>query len=344
MPVSVVIGAQFGSEGKGKVAHFWAQKHSASVVVRVGGSNAGHTVVDSCNKLIFRHLPTSVINTDIICMLGAGSYIDPDIIMYEIESTGISSNNLRIDPNAYIITKKHQLDEQIHQLREKIGSTQSGTGAALIERVLRISETSLAKNHPQLKIFTRNGPVRHQLYERLRKNERIIIEGTQGFGLSLLHSPYYPKTTARDTTAAAFISEAGVSPLDVDEVILVMRAFPIRVPGNSGELLNEINWSDVEKIGGWSKNTLFEYTSVTKQLRRVATFDPKIVIDAIKTNNPTQIILNHADYFDFNSHNLTKPTKKVSKEVNKIESEIDRHINYIGLGPSNLVLLDKKEQ
>jgi len=62
----------------------------------------------------------------------------------------------------------------------------------------------------------------------------VIIEGTQGFGLSLLHAADYPYVTSRDTTAAAFVSEAGLSPLDVDDIVLVLRAFPIRVGGNSG--------------------------------------------------------------------------------------------------------------
>ena len=86
--------------------------------------------------------------------------------------------------------------------------------------------------------------------EHLEAGQRIIIEGTQGFGLSLLHSKYYPFVTSRDTTAAAFVSEAGLSPLDVDDIVLVLRAFPIRVGGNSGPLPNEIDWDTVTSESG----------------------------------------------------------------------------------------------
>ena len=76
MPVTVVVGGQFGSEGKGKVAHFFAQQQHASVAVRVGGSNSGHTVLDSSGTpIIFQQLPTAAILPKIQCVISAGSYI-----------------------------------------------------------------------------------------------------------------------------------------------------------------------------------------------------------------------------------------------------------------------------
>ena len=88
------------------------------------------------------------------------------------------------------------------------------------------------------------------LRQHLDAGERLVLEGTQGFGLSLVHSSYYPFVTSRDTTAAAFVSEAGFSPLDVDEIVLVIRAFPIRVGGNSGPLPNEIDWHTLSTESG----------------------------------------------------------------------------------------------
>ena len=79
----------------------------------------------------------------------------------------------------------------------------------------------------------------------LSSNERVVIEGTQGFGLSLYHGGHYPKATSRDTTAGTFVGEAGLSPLDVDDVKMVIRTFPIRVAGDSGELPNETTWKAV---------------------------------------------------------------------------------------------------
>lgn len=154
-------------------------------------------------------------------------------------------------------------------------------------------------------------PVIPFLREKLNNGERIIVEGTQGFGLSLLHSSHYPYVTSRDTTAAAFISEVGLSPLDVDEIIMVIRAFPIRVGGNSGNLLDEINWETITNESR-SDNPIVEYTSVTKTLRRVARFNTDIVLQAIKANKPTCIVLNHLDYIDASCkdfHSLTNLIK-----------------------------------
>jgi adenylosuccinate synthase len=76
MPVTVIVGGQFGSEGKGKVAFYWAQNNQATVAVRVGGSNSGHTVIDSSgNPQIFQHLPTAALLPHIYCVIPAGSYL-----------------------------------------------------------------------------------------------------------------------------------------------------------------------------------------------------------------------------------------------------------------------------
>lgn len=75
MPVTVVVGGQFGGEGKGKVAHFLAQEMDARVTIRVGGTNSGHTVIDprSNQPLILRQLPTAAILPSVFCVLGAPS-------------------------------------------------------------------------------------------------------------------------------------------------------------------------------------------------------------------------------------------------------------------------------
>ena len=224
MPVTVVVGGQFGGEGKGKVAHFLASELGAKAAIRVGGSNSGHTVIDPAgNALILRQLPTPSILPDINCVLGAGSYIDVDILFDELGQTGLPADRLYIDPNAVVVTADEINAEKNSSLRTSIGSTQSGTGAAVIRRISRNGTARLAKDDERLKQFVR--PVVPLMRDLLSKRERIIIEGTQGFGLSLLHSPYYPFATSRDTSASAFVSEAGLSPLDVDDVVLVIRLF-----------------------------------------------------------------------------------------------------------------------
>src|SRR3972149_3494497 len=335
MPVTVIVGGQFGGEGKGKVAYFLAQETSACVAIRVGGTNSGHTVIDpSSSPVILRQLPTPAILPDIMCVLGAGSYINPDILFDEMSRTGLSHDRLIIDPNAMIISDKEQQEEENSSLRKEIGSTLSGTGAAVRRRIARESIMTLAKDEKRLQQFVR--PAVPFLRDKLSAGERIIIEGTQGFGLSLLHSSYYPFVTSRDTTAAAFISEAGLSPFDIDDVVLVLRTFPIRVGGNSGPLPHEIDWDTVTRE---SKNNepILEYTSVTKTVRRVSRFDPEIVRQAIMVNQPTHIVLNHLDYVDASCRHLNRPTNTILESVTNIESLIEKRIDYLGFGPASIV-------
>jgi adenylosuccinate synthase len=162
----------------------------------------------------------------------------------------------------------------------------------------------------------------------------VLIEGTQGFGLSLLHSGMFPYTTSRDTSAAAFVSEAGLSPLDVDEVIMVIRSYPIRVGGNSGPLVSEINWDSVTKLAG-SEKSLIEYTSVTKKIRRVGHFNPEIVRKAIEVNNPNRIVLNHVDYIDASCRN-GHLSEKAHQRIKEIEQLIGRRIDFLGFDRADL--------
>jgi adenylosuccinate synthase len=335
MPVTVIVGGQFGSEGKGKIAHYLAHERCASVAVRVGGSNSGHTVIDSSGTpRIFRVLPTPALLDGVRCVIGAGSYIDVDVLLAEVAIAQLPPERLLIDPNAFVITDAHKGVENQWGLIERIGSTGSGTGAAAVERICRRTERHLARHDLRLSRYTRHS-VTDFLRSVLRRGEQVIIEGTQGFGLSLLHSPYYPKATSRDTTAGTFVAEAGVSPRDVSDVVLVLRAFPIRVAGDSGPLAQEIDWAIVGHEGGWREAPI-EYTSVTGKMRRVARFDPSIVRQAIEVNYPNSIVLNHADYFDRVAHDSKEPTEAVIRNIAKIEGLIDQQINLIGLGPSSL--------
>lgn len=335
MPVTVVVGGQFGSEGKGKVAKYLAENMGASVAIRCGGPNSGHTVIDDRgNVTVFKQLPTASLLPNIICILCAGSYIDLNILQEEIKIARLDESRLFIDPNAVIVTQDIKARELSSGLKDSIGSTASGTGEAVIQRVRRTSETVLAKNVPELQPYLKE--VRGFLREELNGGKRVIVEGTQGHGLSLLHSPFYPRTTSRDTSAAGFISEVGLSPLDVDDVVLVIRTFPIRVAGDSGPLPNETTWQEVTRASG-SKRPIEEKTSVTKNVRRVAFFDAQVVSEAILTNNPTRIFLNHLDYIDMQVRDSSDLTVKALNFVNSLSSIVRRPINGLGTGPNKIV-------
>ncbi len=334
MPVSVIFGGQFGSEGKGKVAHYFAKELNAKAVIRVGGPNSGHTVIQPNGvPLVLKQLPTAAILDNVHSIISSGSYINVDILLKEIELTGIKDDFLYIDPYAVIISNEDIENESNNGLKENIGSTGSGIGSALSNRVNRLSVVKFAKDVEVLSKYICNtkSMIRHFLLD----NERIIIEGTQGFGLSLLHSNLYPFTTSRDTSAAAFVSEAGISPLDVDDVIMVLRTYPIRVGGNSGPLPKEIDWDKVT-LNSKSEEALIEYTSVTKKIRRVAEFDAEVVKRAIEVNQPTKIVLNHCDYFDLSGKELVESEIIISK-VKEIERLINSKIRYIGINRKSII-------
>ncbi|MDR3555643.1 MAG: adenylosuccinate synthetase [Syntrophobacteraceae bacterium] len=334
MPVTIVVGGQYGSEGKGKVAHYLAREMNASFVVRCGGPNSGHTVIDQHgNARIFQQLPTAAILPDVKLAICAGSYIDLDILFREIQETGVEADRLLIDRDAVIITEELKGREAKSGLIDRIGSTGSGTGAAVAARINREPALLFAKNVPELQPFL--GNVSGVLRDTLNIGKRIIIEGTQGFGLSPLHAGYYPHATSRDTTAAAFLAETGLSPLDVDDVVLTIRAFPIRVGGNSGHLLHEIDWEKVTSEGGHSK-PLLEITSVSKKVRRIARFTPDIVRKAIDANRPTRIVLNHLDYLT--SEYQHRGANKIVDFVKNLEDALDYNIHFLGAGPDSIYI------
>lgn len=321
MPVTVIVGGQFGSEGKGKTALFVAGILGAQIVVRVGGSNAGHTAHDDNGvRHVFRHLPTAALLPNPLCVLGPGSLIDPEVLRGEVDRLSLPPERLAVDPMAYVVTEAHKRRERDSGIRDRIGSTLTGTGEALVDRVRRHSTDNLALEHPYLRQFVR-GPVRDLLRQHLKLGQNVVVEGTQGFGLSNVQSPYYPFVTSRDTTAAAFVSEAGVSPLDVAQIVLVIRAHPIRVGGNSGPLPNETDWqaiaADAETPG------LVEHTTVTHRVRRVGRFDPSVVRDAITANTPTSIVLNHADQLGSDA----------VAGIHRIETLIGRPVDWVGTSP-----------
>lgn len=333
MPVTIVVGGQYGSEGKGKVAHYLAREMGAGFAVRCGGPNSGHTVIDEQgNARIFQQLPTAAILPDVKLVICAGSYIDLDILYREINETNVDAGSLLIDPDAVIITPELKEREASSGLINRISSTGSGTGAAVAARINREKKLLFAKDIQELKPFITSVPA--MLRSSLNNKERIIIEGTQGFGLSPLHARHYPYATSRDTTAAAFLSETGLSPLDVDDVVMVIRAFPIRVAGKSGPLRDEINWETVTREGGHQR-LIQEKTSVTKRLRRVARFDSEIVRLAIDANRPTRVVLNHLDYLSFSEDPIHSSC--IIGFIQSVEKSTGCIVSLLGFGPGKIV-------
>jgi len=336
MPVSVVVGGQFGSEGKGKVALDRARRANAAAVVRVGGTNSGHTGVGSDGRsYALRQLPAAALAGCALVILPPGSLIDIEIFQREVSLLGLGPDQVKVDPMATVITEHDKLAEKDAGIVGSIGSTGSGTGAALQRRISRRGSGVgiQAFDFPELQPYL--SETTSAMRSMLDRGRRIVIEGTQGFGLSLLHGGFYPKATSRDTTAGTFVAEAGLSPLDVDEIILVIRTFPIRVAGDSGRLSGETTWAEVAKQAGLPTD-YHELTTATRKVRRVGRFDAEVVRRAIAVNRPTEVVLNHFDYVDASAR-TGEYSARVCAFLQDIERQIDHRISLVGMGPASLV-------
>ena len=142
MTTTVVLGAQWGDEGKGKVTDFFAS--SADYVVRFqGGNNAGHTIVVGDEKLALSLTPSGVLYPECVPVIGSGCVVDLDFLKKELEmlnSKNVSTKKLAISPNAHLIMPYHKLlDELIEESlgKDKIGTTKKGIGPCYSDKIQR---------------------------------------------------------------------------------------------------------------------------------------------------------------------------------------------------------------
>jgi len=301
--VDVLIGGEYGSEGKGHIASYLAPEYN--ILVRVGGPNAGHTVFEQPKPYTFHHLPSGTRSSEAKLIIGPGAVINPVGLLEEIAKCGVDAERLSIDPQVMIIEEKDLVREV--DLVRNIASTGSGVGAASARRIMGRGEVTeedrirLAKDISDLKPFVRS--THEELEKAYAAGKRIFLEGTQGTGLSLYHGRY-PHVTSRDTTVSGCLAEAGISPSMVRRVIMVCRTYPIRVGDaphtgmTSGYMSQPISWAEVSRRSGISLRELNkrEKTSTTKRDRRVAEFDWALIRKAASLNGPTDIALTFADY------------------------------------------------
>lgn len=327
--VDVVIGGQYGSEGKGHIVSHIADEYS--LLVRVGGPNAGHTVLhpQTGEKVSFYHLPSGSLHSpDAKLVLGPGAVINPQVLIKEAEHLGgleALKDRLYIDPQANIITTSDI--EREAKLVAGIGSTGQGVGLATAGKITdRSGGRSLARDLRDLEPFIK--PTLEVLDSAYRNGIAIMLEGTQGTGLSLHHG-HYPFVTSRDTTASGTAGEAGIPPSRIRKTIVVLRTNPIRVQspagGTSGPMGRELTWEEVSKRAGIPADELRakEMTTTTKRQRRVAEFNWQDLHRAVMLNGPTDLALTFVDYIAHSNQDARR-YEQLSEETLRFIEEIER--------------------
>ena len=341
MSITVVVGGQFGSEGKGKICAHLALTDNVDYMIRCGGPNSGHTVDVEGRRYQLRQVPAGFINQHTRLLIAPGALVSPEIFLQEVALCGLDPSRIGIDKNTGVIEDVDLHNESTLCLAERLGSTATGVGSAVSRRALRDPNFCLAGEHPALAPYVTS--VREELAEAVRLNRSVVVEGTQGFGLSLYHATEWPYRTSRDTTAHSFLGEVGLGVRDYN-VVMAIRTYPIRVSGNSGSLPNEITWEDVQRESGYP-HAITEFTTATKRLRRVAKFDWSVVEQAIVANFPTQIALHGADYIDYTNYAVTDwlgLTDEAQNFILGLEAKLGVPVAFVGTGPTNENIVDRR--
>jgi len=332
MTSTVVVGGFFGDEGKGKIISYLAIKDNPTIIVRGGaGPNAGHTIRDGDKVYKVRMLPSGFLNKNAKVMIGPGVVINPEVLKKEINDFEVSGRAF-IDKHCGIIEETHLLRDSKGELKEKIGSTGSGTGPANADRAMRVLK--LAKDFDSLSSLVIDVPL--EINNALSKNQHVLVEGTQGTFLSLWHGTY-PFVTSKDVTASGICADIGLGPTKVDEVLVVFKSYVTRV--GTGPLDKELSLEDAEKKG-WS-----EFGTVTGRQRRAADFDFDLARRAIMLNGATQIAITKLDVLftdcagETSFDNLSVDAKAF---ITNIEKELNTPITIIGTGSDVDDIIDRR--
>jgi adenylosuccinate synthase len=325
--VDVIVGGQYGSEGKGNICASIARDYK--VLVRIGGPNAGHRVSDPPYKYV--QLPSGTgTNPGAKIIIAAGSTLWLPQLLKEIGDHPwlLQPGNLIIDEQAMIIDDEDRRIEAA--LLESISSTKQGVGSAVARKVIgRGSKTpfgppvTLARDVAQLKPFL--GNTKEELDRTYTAGSRFMLEGTQGTDLSLLHGSY-PHVTSRETTCAGCLADAGIAPSRVRKVVMVTRTYPIRVGGDSGPMGVVTNFETIAERSGVPLKEIqeTEVGTVSGRIRRIAEFDWEQLRRSAAINGATDIALTFADYLRVENRtaksfeDLTKDTKAFITDVERV--------------------------
>ncbi|MEA3494409.1 MAG: adenylosuccinate synthase [Bacteroidota bacterium] len=319
----IIMGSQWGDEGKGKMVDIVSQK--MDLVVRFqGGANAGHTVIIEDKKFVLHLIPSGVISGKSKNIIGNGCVIDPVTLSEEMENmeksgVSISKNNFFISAEAHIVTPLHKILDK--ELNEKIGTTSRGIGPTYMDKVQRsgirmesildgtfeqkfieqlayykrnytfINDTKISKIKDELpnilKSATKIKPfitdTKKIIYESIQKNKNILYEGAQGTLLDIDHGTY-PFVTSSSTTIGGALTGAGVF-IEFDKRIGIMKSYTTRV--GEGPFPTELRDETGEKLRANGN----EFGATTGRPRRCGWLDLPLVKKAIMLNGFNYLII-----------------------------------------------------
>ncbi len=329
MPVRIVVGTQWGDEGKGKIVDLLAA--DADWVARCqGGANAGHTVVVEGQTHILHLIPSGVLRPGVRCAIGAGVVVDPAALAAEIqtlEAHGIDvRQRLLIDARAHVILDQHKRWEALLEERRGIGTTRRGIGPAYQAKVGRFGirmvdlldaarlKERLVALHEELPAAVRDaaapvdevveqtlastqdltpliGDAPRQLYAALAGGAHLLVECAQGTFLDVDHGTY-PFVTSSTTTAAGVFAGLGLGPGMATEVVGVAKAYATRV-GN-GPFPSELNGPRGEEL----QRAGHEFGATTGRPRRCGWLDLVALRRAVELNGVDRLAVTKLDVLD----------------------------------------------
>ena len=332
MPATVIVGLQWGDEGKGKTTDFLAEQ-VAMVVRYQGGDNAGHTVVSGDEVFKLHLVPSGVLYPHITSVIGSGVVVNPATLIGELDmlaTRGIDCGRVRVSSSAHVIMPYHVALDRAQEARlgdEKVGTTGRGIGPAYADRAWRVGlrmedlldpsivREKLAKVLPDknLLLSSSNGASGFTIddlvdqaaawgerlrpyivdttwlvQDALRRRDHVLLEGAQGTLLDLDHGSY-PFVTSSNPVAGGACTGGGIGPLQVDEVIGVMKAYATRV--GSGPFPTEL----LDETGAGIAARGHEVGTTTGRPRRVGWFDAVPLRYAVAVNSVSAIMLNKLD-------------------------------------------------
>lgn len=302
MPVTVVIGALWGDEGKGKIVDYLAQ--NMDVVVRFnGGPNAGHTVENEYGKFALHLVPSGIFNPGAICIMGNGMVINPELLVAEIkelEKKNVSCRNLKISRKAHLIMPRHLRQDRLQEQqrgKKEIGTTLRGVGPAYSDKAARFGvrvEDLPRLGKKYLNFWKILNPYICQteeiIWQALEQDRRILLEGAQGTLLDIDFGTY-PHVTSSVCTVNGALQGSGVPWNRVAEVIGVVKAYATRVGSKDQPLLTEIP----ENLANILREQAHEYGATTGRPRRIAWLDAVQLRYVARINGFTSLAITRLD-------------------------------------------------